>query len=141
MDAKECFKCRETKPLSAFYKHKKMKDGHVNKCMDCNKKDVFDNRLKNIEKIRAYDRARGHRQDSQYLKDYRAKYPNKYRAHGLAYRAVKAGKLHPEPCSVCGTNERVVGHHSDYLKPLNVTWMCQAHHLQWHAKHGEGLNG
>lgn len=31
---KKCFKCSNVKPLTDFYKHKEMPDGHVNKCKE-----------------------------------------------------------------------------------------------------------
>jgi hypothetical protein len=44
---KICFKCKECKPLSSFYKHKGMKDGHLNKCKDCSIQDVAEWRKHN----------------------------------------------------------------------------------------------
>ena len=140
-EVKDCFKCGETKPLSAFYKHKQMADGHLNKCKQCAKVDVKNNRESNIEYYREYDRIRGNRQAYEYIKEYRSRYPNKFIAHKIVRNAMKQKKLFREPCVVCGTDESVVAHHSDYLKPLNVIWMCQSHHKQWHQKNGEGLNG
>ena len=61
MEFKTCSnpKCNKEKPLSDFYKHSQMKDGHLNKCKECIKKNVLDHREKNIDKIREYDRKRG----------------------------------------------------------------------------------
>tara|TARA_R110000787_G_C13136962_1_gene416755 strand:+ start:190 stop:549 length:360 start_codon:yes stop_codon:yes gene_type:complete len=117
-----------------------MADGHVNKCRECNKLDVRKNRALKVNYYREYDKARGNRQTYEYLKEYRLRYPYKYKAHTIVNNAIRAKKLHKEPCIVCGTTENIVAHHNDYLKPLNVAWMCQSHHCQWHKKHGEGLN-
>lgn len=138
---KKCFKCGEEKALSEFYKHSAMADGHLNKCKSCTKKDVHNHRhfSPSREKILAYDRARGSRQNKEYLKEYRAKYPNKYKAHSMVNRAIRAKKLFRLPCEVCGY-EKTEAHHDDYSMPLNVRWLCSEHHKQWHAKHGAALN-
>ena len=44
---KQCFKCKEIFSLNFFHKHKKMLDGHLNKCKFCVKKDVDVWRTKN----------------------------------------------------------------------------------------------
>ena len=136
---KECFKCREVKPLYEFYKHKQMTDGHLNKCKECSKVDVQLNRLKNIDKYRAYDRERGNRLPPEYMKAWREKYPIKYKAHTLVGNQVRAGNLVSKPCEVCGS-DYTHAHHDDYAEPLNVRWLCPSHHKKWHMDNGEGAN-
>ncbi len=136
---KKCKECGAEKPISQYYKVKSMKDGHLNKCIECVKARVKRHRDKNIEKIRAYDRARGNRQSYEYIKDFRKRFPKKYKAHCSVRNAIARGALKKMPCEICGY-EKAVAHHDDYDYPLSIRWLCQAHHKQWHAKNGQGLN-
>jgi hypothetical protein len=58
----------------------------------------------------------------------------------LINNAIRDGKLFREPCEICKKEEGVHAHHDDYLRPLNVRWLCPAHHKQWHRDNGEALN-
>ena len=46
---KQCIRCKETKELSKFHKHKGMKDGRLNKCAKCVKECVDEWRKNNPE--------------------------------------------------------------------------------------------
>jgi hypothetical protein len=137
---KNCFKCGEDKPLTEYYKHKQMGDGYLGKCKSCTKKDSTNHRNDNIEKIRKYDRDRGNRQPKKYLGEYRSKYPNAHKAHKVLRTALYNDWIVRKPCEVCGSENNVHAHHDDYLEPLNIRWLCAAHHKQWHRDNGEGLN-
>lgn len=61
----------------------------------------------------------------------RRKYPDKNRARELVHLAVgrKKNGLVRLPCSKCG-NPKSEAHHPDYSKPLEVIWLCRAHHVE-----------
>lgn len=58
----------------------------------------------------------------------------KHEARWAAYRAIRAGTIEREPCQICGTTNRVEAHHDDYSKPLEVRWLCRAHHREFHTR-------
>lgn len=55
----------------------------------------------------------------------------KIKARKACRGAVANGKLARQPCEVCG-DEKAQAHHDDYSKPLDVRWLCRAHHLDLH---------
>ena len=148
---KVCKECNSEKDLSAFYKHPQMQDGHLNKCIECVKKIVKKHRDLNIEKIKAYDRERAktpermakHREyarsekgklsHKKALDNYKKRYPLKYASRVITGNAIRSGKLiRASNCSECGSKEKIEGHHDDYTKPLEVRWLCEKCHKNWH---------
>jgi len=67
-----------------------------------------------------------------YQKRYRARHPEKCRAHSIVARAIKNGALVKGRCAVCKTYEDVEAHHSDYSRPRDVHWLCWYHHKLEH---------
>jgi len=67
METKICFKCGVDKPLSKYYQHPRMSDGHLNKCKECTKSDVklrhesLAENVEYIEKERKRGREKYHR--------------------------------------------------------------------------------
>lgn len=138
MNDKKCFKCEERKLESEFYAHPQMKDGLLGKCKECTKKDATNTRNANIDKVRAYDRERAslpHRKKiaGRITKEYRRKFPHRYKAMGKVGSALTSGKLErPDECELCMKSKKVLAHHDDYSKPLDVIWVCQPCHKQIH---------
>ena len=139
------------KELSEFYKHLKMKDGHLGKCIECTKADVNKHRDNNIEAARARDRKRyetqPHRKEllKKYCKSkkgketnkksnqkYLKKYPQRFLVRNMVTNAVRDKRLIKGPCKHCGATEKIQGHHEDYYKPLEVTWLCPRCHKKLH---------
>lgn len=152
MEKKTCFKCGAEKPLTDFYKHPKMSGGRVNKCKECNKRDVRENRADKIEYYREYDAHRfqndprvkerhkryaqtdaGKAAFSRSSAKYRSENPEKRAAHVILGSRVKDGTItKPDHCSKCGAGGMIHGHHHDYALPLDVEWLCPQCHVDAH---------
>lgn len=85
------------------------------------------------EKVRTYNREynQKYRKEHGYQNEQNSKerYPERQRARMIVRNAIKNKSLKRKPCEVCG-NKVVEGHHTDYSKPLEVTWLCKTHHVE-----------
>lgn len=145
---KPCIRCGKFKKVDEFYKHPRMRDGHLNKCKECCKEYARHTRHEksgDAEWVKK-ERARGR---NKYHRLYAPEHPLRFvspsapqwvkdAAHNSVNNAVRDGRL-PKPtnCEECGRSvpSRLLhGHHDDYYKPLDVRWMCATCH---HAEHRE----
>lgn len=145
---KTCKDCGIEKPLTEYYVHKLMFDGHLNKCKSCVRLRVLKNTKKNSEYYKQYDKKRAMlpkrvearekyaktEKGKEAVKRARKKYmelnPLRRSAHIAVGNAVRDGKLKKLPCFICG--EIAEAHHPDYGRPLDVMWLCKKHHQETH---------
>lgn len=142
---KTCFKCGSVKPLTDFYRHPRMADGHLNKCIQCARMDVARRvASKSATDVAwvASERERQRKKQAGYrlaglaaptTKEIRDRWNerNKHKraAHFAMQRAIRSGKLiRASSCEQCGATGRIEGHHTDYSKPLDVQWLCVSCH-------------
>jgi hypothetical protein len=132
---KQCFKCKKIKPLNEFYKHSQMKDGYVNKCKECNKIDVKENYLQNINKEGFIEKERK-RARSKYHRLYSEKIKNHNRKYFLKYAAKYPEKIKAN----CNSNhlkkpfEAAEKHHWSYNEEhfKDVIWLTKKDHMKAH---------
>ena len=121
---KRCWKCKDRKPIEDFY-FQRTANRYDSKCKLCTAKQAA-LYLKTVspEKMREYWRtAARNRTDLKEAK-----------ARAAARNAVKTGKIVKQPCEKCG-EPKTQAHHTDYDKPLDVTWLCHKHHRAVHYPH------
>lgn len=105
--SKVCFKCDKNKPLSEYYKHKRMGDGHLNKCKECTIKDskkqteINTSTPEGLEKERARHRDKYYRlgykdkhkptpeRKKEIISRYKEKYPEKQKAKNASQLLTK----------------------------------------------------
>lgn len=144
---KPCKRCGKIKPLSEFYSHKMMADGHLSFCKTCKKSEARTNYGENITDVEwlKEERLRCRIKMDAYRKSGRAKpttqaareawakkNPEKIRAQRLANYAIRIGHIKKRKvCSKCGADgKRMEKHHPDYDKPLDVVWLCATCHAK-----------
>jgi hypothetical protein len=138
-----------TSDVAEFY------TGVTNRCKECHKRKVKENREEKLDYYREYD-AKRFQEDPKVRerhKEYKRtpagklsveasrikwieKSPEKRAAHVILGNAVKNGLIEkPNFCSKCGKKEvsrRIHAHHHDYTKPVDVIWLCVQCHKDEH---------
>jgi hypothetical protein len=68
--------------------------------------------------------------------DFTANFIDKPTIYKMVNQAIKDGVLiEPDVCSVCGWPGwpiKLVPHHNDYTKPLDIEWLCRSCHQVLH---------
>lgn len=126
METKKCFKCGVVKPISDFYVHKEMKDGHLNKCIDCTKKDTK----------RRYDVLS---QNEEWMDKERERGKEKFKRLGYAGRFKSPRSLCPQEANI-SKKLRVRGydtrgkesHHWNYNNPHSIFLLSKKAHRTLH---------
>jgi hypothetical protein len=115
------------------YKCKKPKENpNHGYCNSCHSRTERDARLRNKLSVGFIERERTKVND-RYKTD--AEFRLKKNVRLITLRAIRAGILLRKPCEVCG-KEKVDAHHDDYMKPLDVRWLCRKHHNEHHRNNG-----
>lgn len=129
MRSKRCTRCALDKPLSDFSPDRRATDGVVSICRVCHA--AYQGELRRAGRLAP--RQRKQEWNRGWYQRWSAANPEKVKAHNAVQRALKSGKLvRPDACSACGSAKRIVAHHDDYTRVLDVRWLCvlchNAHH-------------
>lgn len=144
MKRKKCTKCGRTLSLKRFNRcYGKLRAN----CKNCDylrcKKWLRDNpgyqrrryQKRGLRKWFSEYRKKRKKQTTEIQRRCYVKNRHKERARQRVKYAIKHGQLkRPRHCMINNKNcsGKIHAHHIDYRKPLEVVWLCNAHHEGWH---------
>ena len=137
MDTKICFKCGVEKSLEEFHKHKQMKDGRLNKCKVCARKDVKKNAASNMKKEGWYEKEKARHRDKYFRLGYKEKHKPSKEAKREAIK--RYHEKYPEKRSAQNKSSHLrkdglEKHHWSYNTgdEKDVLWMTKLEHSALH---------
>jgi hypothetical protein len=153
IEAKNCSKCGELKPLTEYTKHQTGKDGLYSQCKPCfaayAREHYEKNKERRIKQVDQYRKANWEKYKQQIYERER-KSPEKRKARHAVNNAVASGKIErPYLCEAPKCIElKLDFHHTKGYEKENWftgVWLCRVHHSELHKNQREmtraGLEG
>lgn len=151
LEQKICLACGWDKPLSDFYTHPEMRDGHLNRCKECVRLRIKAYNLAHPDKVRKVQREKRRRPKYREMdRNWRLRNPERRKAHMHKWaeqnqdkrraeiavgNAIRDGRLvRAQYCQRCGRSGGIEAHHPDYSKCLEVQWLCTTCHGETRIK-------
>jgi hypothetical protein len=136
---KTCSQCCINQPLENYYRSKENVDGHRHDCKRCvgfrTSKYRREHPGSGILSAKIW-KGNHHDKIKVVSERYRRLHPQAVECARLVRVNVLGNRLaKPNICSCCGHSfeiRHIHGHHRDYSKPLDVTWLCHWCHIALH---------
>jgi len=135
---KKCFKCKEEKELSEFYKHKSMSDGRLGKCKECAKADTKARASELIKDKSWHEKEKSRHRDKYFRLNYKEKHK---KSPEEKYKATKKTReKYPEKYKALIISQRIDApdgtekHHWSYAKEnaKDVIFLTRKDHSKLH---------
>ena len=139
MGKKECTLCGKMLSLSEFSRCSHGRYGRYCRCKKCQALvgRIRRGRKSGRERIRESQsewRRRNRGVAAASAQRWKERHPERVRAQYAVRAGVLGGLLvRPERCEGCGKEKKVVAHHGDYARPLEVEWLCGRCHAVRHV--------
>lgn len=122
---KICFKCHRELPLTMFYKHPQMADGHLNKCKECTKRDVHEKYMDNSQKEEWVEKERERGREKYHRLGYKDVYKRNHPETSNVKRNLRKLIYVPSTCEI---------HHWNYNLLYDVFILDKRIHSRFHKK-------
>ena len=128
----QCIFCKQVLPVGAFTERALLQGYYA--CIECAREHQREWRRTKIGRIERDRLSRAARKEAVSRSHVKWKSNNRQKvmAHHKAFDAQRRGKLPKMPCEICH-NPYAHKHHEDYLKPLDVVWLCDWCHASVHS--------